>query len=490
MTVAGNLVVLAFAQSSPFPYHAWTPLSILALGGYLEGNGFEVEYFDERIHRLGRFRELAARRPLLLGFSTMTCTQIGNTLRLAKIARRVAPGVPLVWGGTHPTMTAAQTLESDLVDFVVKGEGEQTLLALAKALQDGRKDFGDIDGLGWKCGGKGVLNRDRGFIDMDRLPFPYDGKGAAILAEYVRRSSGTLENIGYESSRGCPHACGFCYNVFFHKNVCRVKSPAKIRDELQRLKALGVRKLTFYDDTFLAGDREVMPGVLELLRELGFAWSASVRIHTCTPELMEQFRQSGCVYLFVGVESSDDEVLRHLRKGQNRRMIDEGIRVAARGGVPTVYSLMIGMPGETEEQLSRTLDFADEIRRRHPGAEIAIQPYVPLPGTSLYQEAVSAGFKPPRRLEAWQNFTHDEVRNPWVKDPKLLNAIYINSFLAFRYDRFLKNFWGRLVFGPLNTLSLWRWRNRCYRWFFEFYLYLAYKRLGRFFISLGKMVGP
>ena len=164
----------------------------------------------------------------------------------------------------------------------------------------------------------------------------------------------------------------------------------------------------------------------------------------------------------------------------------------ANNNVPDTCEIFVDRrytPGETEEQMNRTLNFADEIRRRHPGAEVPIQPYVPLPGTLLYQEAVKAGFKPPTHLEGWKNFTNDEVRNPWIKNPKLLNSIYINSFLAFRYDRFLKSFWSNLVFGPLHKLSLWRWKNRNYKFFVELYLYLTYKRLGRFFIFLEKTFG-
>ncbi|MBI4847426.1 MAG: B12-binding domain-containing radical SAM protein [Nitrospirae bacterium] len=483
-----NLVVLAYANASPFPYHAWTPLAILSLGAYLEKQGIEVEYFDERIHKIERFKELVARKPLLIGLSTMTCFQIKNTLRLSKLARKIAPEIPLVWGGTHPSMMAEQTLESELVDFVVKGEGEQTLLELVRALQEGKKDFSSIDGLGWKGNGKNTLNKDREFLDIETLPFPYDGKGKDILLEYLRRSSDTLENIGYESSRGCPHKCGFCYNVYFHKNVCRVKSVDKVRDELMKLKALGVNKLTFYDDTFLAGKKDMMLNILDLLRENNFKWIANVRINTFSPELLKKFEDSGCVYLFFGVESPDDDVLKYIRKGQNRRMIDEGIATVSKGNIKTLYSLIIGLPNQTDEQLERTLDFADEIRRRHPGAEVPIQPYVPLPGTLLYEEALKAGFKPPTSLEGWKNFTNDEIRNPWIKNPKLLNAIYINTFLAFRYDRFLRNFWSRLVFGPLHSLSLWRWKNRNYKFFFELYLYLTYKRLGRFFIFIEKMI--
>lgn len=483
-----NLVVLAYANASPFPYHAWTPLAILSVGSYLEQHGVEVEYFDERIHKKDHYKDLVKRKPVLVGLSTMTCFQIKNTISLAKIAREIDSDMPLVWGGCHPSMMAEQTLESELVDFVVKGEGEQTLLELVRMLQDRKDDFGSINGLGWKNNGSVVLNEDRDFLDIEELPFPYDGKGRDIILEYIRRSGDTLENIGYESSRGCPHKCGFCYNVFFHKNVCRVKSTEKVRSELKKLKDLGVDKMTFYDDTFLAGKRDMMENILPLLKEQNMEWIANVRINTFDDELLQKFKDSGCVYLFFGVESPDDEVLKYIRKGQNRKMIDKGIETVSKCDIPTLYSLMIGLPGETEEQMNRTLDFADEIRRRHPGTEVPIQPYVPLPGTVLYDEALKLGFKPPTHLEGWKNFTNDEVRNPWIKNPELLHAIYINSFLAFRYDRFLKNFWSRIIFGPLHALSLWRWRNRNFKFFIEIYLYLTYKRLGRFFIILEKII--
>jgi radical SAM superfamily enzyme YgiQ (UPF0313 family) len=481
-----NLVVLAYANASPFPYHAWTPLSILALGAYLEERGVNIEYFDERIHKKERFRDLLRRGPLLVGLSTMTCFQIKNTIRLAKDVRKFDRNIPIVWGGTHPSMCSEQTLESEYVDFVVKGEGEQTLLELVRSLQAGRNDLSNIDGLGWKRDGRITINRDRDFLNIEELPFPYDGKGKGILLEYVKRGGDTLENIGYESSRGCPYKCGFCYNVYFHKNVCRVKTLEKVRSELLKLKKLGVDKMTFYDDTFLAGKKEMIDNICDLLRELQFEWIANVRINLFTPERLQKFRESGCVYIFFGVESPDDEVLRFIKKGQNRKMIDEGIKMASQGGIKTLYSLMIGLPNETEEQLNRTLDFADEIRRLHPGAEVPIQPYVPLPGTSLYEEAVKAGFRAPTHLEGWKNYTNDEIRHPWVKNKKLLNAIYINTFLAFRYERFLKNFWSNLIFGPLNKLSLWRWRHRYYKYFIELYLYLFYKRMGRVFILLEK----
>jgi radical SAM superfamily enzyme YgiQ (UPF0313 family)/GT2 family glycosyltransferase len=483
-----NLVVLAYANASPFPYHAWTPLAILSLGSYLEQHGVEVEYFDERIHKKQRFEDLVNRKPILIGLSTMTCFQIKNTLRLAKLARSIDQGIPLVWGGTHPSMMAEQTLESEFVDFVVKGEGEQTLLELVKGMQAGKTDYSNIHGLGWKSSGKNGMNEDRDFLDINDLPFPYDGKGREILLEYIRRSGDTLENIGYESSRGCPHKCGFCYNVYFHKNVCRVKNVEKVRSELLKLKEMGVHKMTFYDDTFLAGKKDMMENILPLLKEMEFKWIANVRINTFNDDLLRKFKESGCVYLFFGVESPDDDVLKYIRKGQNRRMIDEGIETVSKGDIPTLYSLIIGLPGETEEQMNRTLDFADEIRRRHPGAEVPIQPYVPLPGTLLYQEALKYGFKAPTHLEGWKNFTNDEVRNPWIKNPRLLHAIYINSFMAFRYERFLRNFWSSLIFGPLHKLSLWRWKHRNFDFFVELYLYLIYKRTGRFFIMLEKLI--
>ena len=129
------------------------------------------------------FRDLVKRGPVLVGLSTMTCFQIKNTLDLAQIARNIDSKIPLVWGGTHPSMMAVQTLESQLVDFVVKGEGEQTLLELVRAIQERKEDLSDIDGLGWKRGKEIIMNKDRDFLDIEDLPFPYDGKGTEILLE-------------------------------------------------------------------------------------------------------------------------------------------------------------------------------------------------------------------------------------------------------------------------------------------------------------------
>ncbi|MBI4687366.1 MAG: cobalamin B12-binding domain-containing protein [Nitrospirae bacterium] len=207
--MAKNFVLLAYANASPFPYHSWTPLSILSVGSYLEKHGVEIEYFDERIHKKERFQELLSKKPLMVGLSTMTCYQIKNTLRLAAKVRNIDLGIPIVWGGCHPSMMPEQTLESNLVDFVVKGEGEQTVLELVRALEAGRKEFADIDGLGWKNDNKPQLNKDRGFLNIEDLPFPYEGKGREILEIYINKSDDYLENIGYESSRGCPHKCGF-----------------------------------------------------------------------------------------------------------------------------------------------------------------------------------------------------------------------------------------------------------------------------------------
>lgn len=480
-----NLVVLAYAHASPFPYHSWTPLSILAPGAYLEKHGIEVEYFDERIHTKKRFKQLIKRNPLLVGLSTMTCYQIKNTSRLASHIRDISPEVPIVWGGVHPTMCAEQTLESKLVDFVVRGEGEQTLLELVKALNDGRKDFGGIDGLGWRKDGAIILNKDRSFMDINELPFPYDGKGREILATYLAKKN-TLENVGYESSRGCPFKCGFCYNEFFHRNVCRVKSLEKVKAELQKLRDLGVEKMTFYDDTLLAGRRELISTICDLLKQSRLQWVANVRINLFTPEMLRKFEDSGCIYLFFGIESSDEDILKYLKKGQNKKQIYDGIKLISKGNIKTVYSLIVGLPNETEGDLKRNLDFADEIRKMHPDAEIALQPYIPLPGTFLYIDAIKSGFTPPKRLIDWKNFTNDEIRNPWVRDKKLLNAIYVTSFLAFRYERFLKGFWGDILYRPFHKLALLRWRKRYFNYFFEGYIYVLYKRLGRIFIFLGK----
>ncbi|MEE8424462.1 MAG: radical SAM protein, partial [Elusimicrobiota bacterium] len=466
----GDFVLLCYTRNTPYSYDAQTPVSVLALGTYLEERGVEVEYFDERIDGRARFDALAARGPRVVGFSVIGGYQIHSAARLARRARRISPDSALVWGGILPTTLPELTAREDYVDYVVLGEGEQVLFELYEALGRGAKAARRVKGTLSMADGELIRTAPAPLPDVEKLPFVYQGKAEWMLSRYENRES-SRESVGFEASRGCPALCTFCYSPNFH-NTARLKPPAQVARELDRLRELGVADLDIYDDTLFGGRREEFPTYLELLRERGFTWIGNLRINMLDGKMLRCIEDSGCKFIYYGIESNDDRVLRLVKKGITAEQVRAGVRLMREARIPAVYSLIYGMPIEGEkDKVGRILDFAEELHQGDPDAEIQVQSYLPLPGSDLYSEAIRFGFKPPERLEGWVRHDHWGIENPWLDDPKLANKVYISSFLAFRYRRHLSKTLLRFAAWPLHKLSLWRIRRRAFGLYFEGWLY-------------------
>lgn len=384
-------VLLIFPNPSPFPYHALTPLGLFSLGSYLEERGVEVDYYDERIQPRSELDLALAREPAVIGVTAITSFQILRGMKLTRYVRRRRPRVKMVWGGVHPTMCPEQTLADPDIDFVIMREGEETLFQLVLALDRGG-DPSSLAGLAWSRDGRATINPARELLDVDELPFPYSGKAEELLPRYVLPGAG-FPTVGYQSSRGCPHRCRYCYNTFFNNCRLRVKSEAKIRRELELLTRLGVERLFFYDDS-MGGSRAVIRRLNAVLRDFNFRWWGSPRLDCIDEEIIRNFQANGCEWLFFGIESPLPHILSYIEKGLTRDDIEKGVEIMRNSSITTTYSLMIGFPGESYEDALTVLDFADELARRHPAAETVVQPYAPLPGSALYDEAVAEGFSP------------------------------------------------------------------------------------------------
>lgn len=481
------MVVLIYPNNSPYLYHKVTPLSILCLGSYLEERGIEVEYFDERIHPRSRLKELVAQKPEMIGISSMTSYQIRAALRLAKMIRNHDDSIPLVWGGVHPTMFIEQTLQNPYVDYIIRNEGEESLYEFIKFRRGQTKlKIHELKGLCWiDEDGKVVINAERPFVDVNTLPFPYIGKAEPILREYIADSH-SIPTVNMQLSRGCPYSCAFCYNVFYSKRKMRVKDMDKIERELTILKRdYGVERIVICDDSIVSGHKRKIRELCEITGRIDLAWEGDCPVNYINDEMVETLKKGRCEYLFFGIESGNPDILKKFSKGADVAANNRAIECMSKSGLDTTYSLIIGHPWETEEVLEEQLNYADWIHKTHPNAEIAIQPYLPLPGTTMYDYAVKLGFNAPKKMEKWAEHTHDEyVRIPWIKNKRRLQAIYLLSFFAFRFDRFLKHATFRHLYTLLHKFSLWRWKHRYFDFYFEAWLFKAYKEFGKLLVIL------
>jgi len=404
--------------------HVRAPLSILTLGTTLKRNGYSVSLIDTRLTPEQRIVE-EAKEAILVGISSMTGLQIYHALRASEMIRQANPSVPIVWGGVHPTLLPEQTIRDPRVDIVVRGEGEQTIIELARALE-GNRSLDGITGITYKDGDKILSNPDRPFIDLNTLlPLAWE-----LLDRYVdeyilstpwifvgRRVLDTF------TSRGCTHRCAFCYNPVFHKRKHRFANPEKVLEEFQLLVGryrLDGLSLGMDDNTFVVKSRIQTICELMVKNLPDIRWRGDCRVDDLVnmpPDLLKVMSKSGCISLLIGAESGSIRILDLIKKDITPEQIVESARVCAKYNIIPSYEFLMGLPTETYEDLMQTKSIIDQILMVNPNAPIMINIYHPYPGSELYELAKKHGLKEPSSLEEWcSSPSWMEASAPWLED--------------------------------------------------------------------------
>lgn len=443
------------------------PYSVLPLAGVLLEAGHEVRILDGQVEDItdvdpGKFD--------VIGISTYSGSQIAGALKAAKYSRRHAPGRPLVWGGVHPTISPHLTIKHPLVDIVVRGEGEATLLELLDAIDRGRPLL-EVKGLTIVEDGETVDTGEREFIDLDRLPFlPYWLIKPKRYVHFKEKPS----RVYCETSRGCPHDCGFCYNEVVHRRKWRPKSAERVLDEFEYiLDTLGPDEIWPSDDNF-ATDRRRVEAIArgKADRGIDFNWIVSSRFDYAAKyddAFLEVLKQSGCRWLTFGGESGSQRMLDLICKGISPDKMRETTRRLKESGITSGANYMTGFPGETLEDMNMTFDLIDELVEIDEGFEAGISIYTPFPGTPIYPRALEKGFRDPGSLEAWGRYQFSIVNNlPWLsrKQRNLLRTVGLLARFDFTANRYQER---RLLSGrkllaasyrALNASARFRWRRR------------------------------
>src|SRR5680860_909581 len=187
--------------------NAWAPLPLQALAAPLMEDGFQVEIVDGRVINPHLPRILkAARDSLFVGLSVMTGWQIHDAIAISRAVKDAYPDIPVVWGGYHASMLPEQTLEESYIDYVVRGQGQQAVVELARRLRDGASVEG-VTGLCYMKDGEAVIADYPKLVDIDQFPStPY---GIVDMEKYMVPDLGK-RTMKYFSSQGCPFGCGFC----------------------------------------------------------------------------------------------------------------------------------------------------------------------------------------------------------------------------------------------------------------------------------------
>ncbi len=413
----GNEIVLIATGTPTLQVGATAhlPLALLSLAAWIrEKSDYtgRIKIYDANICKITPdcFSEAA-----IVGISAMSGSQVKYGLEAAGMARDSNQNAVIVWGGIHASLLPVQTIKNKLVDVVVVGEGEATFTEVVDAIFDGR----EVAGIPGTCvinsEGELVMGPVRGFIDLDELPLPaYD---LINVSDYA----GIEKQFDYQTSRGCPFSCTFCYNVAFSNRRYRSKSAEKVVRELIYLHdKYGVEYYGFVDDEFFVNRKRVeaiFDGILESGR--CFSIIASCRldiIQRFSPSLLEKMKLSGVSRLFLGAESGSPQILKMIEKSITVDDILNGARKVVGSGINPMLSFMSGFPGETQADFNKTVDIILKLWDIDPAITInGVFPFNAYPGTVLYQTAIEQGLESPRSLEEWGEYSFQyKPDGPWL----------------------------------------------------------------------------
>jgi len=399
------------------------PISLAYLAACLERAGVDVRVHDDGVcdGRATALDEALRRtRPDVVGLPVVTAT-MPTVAQLVRRIRARCPEATVVLGNLHADLYAHDLLAEGLADVVVHGEGEETVVDLARALASGDGDPSAVQGISFRRDGETTTTPPRPLIeDLDSLPmpawhlFPVD---RYRLFNFARvREPGTLV-LG---SRGCPYRCTYC-SLKVMGTRRRRRSAANIADEFEFLAdRFGVAQPSFVDPIFPFDRQEGLEFADELIRR-GLhrrqVWITETRTDRVDPELLLALRESGLRRIMFGFECAHEDSLDGLNKGQRA---DEGfaaVAAAREAGLQVIGFFMLGVPGETRATLQATIDYARALDVDF--AKFTV--FAPFPGTEVHGTLLRSGeIEEP---EAWERYTSYPTRDcPPNYVPRALSA--------------------------------------------------------------------
>ena len=348
----------------------------------LEKEGYSVEVVDCQTEKYtphaleNKFRSL---NPDIVGVTSATVTYL-PALEVLKSAKAAVPKALTLMGGPHVSVLDQQALaESPDIDIVVRGEGEQTILEIARFVSEQGQIYGlsAIQGITYRSNNQTFSTTDRAFLpNIDNLPYP--------AHHHFDTNMYKLFGVNYMpiiTSRGCPSACTFCLASKMCGHNFRGRSPSKVADELEWLRdKFGAGAYAFYDDTFTYDLQRAYAICDEMQkRKINLPWDCRTRVDRVSRELLAKLKATNCQLIHFGVESGSPEMLKLMRKGTTVELNAQAIKWAKEAGISVAVSLVIGYPTETPQMLEQTIEFLYKTKPDY----VYMCEAVPYPGTEL-----------------------------------------------------------------------------------------------------------
>lgn len=326
--------------------------------------------------------------PDLVGISIRS-PALESSLYLCEIVKKLNNETYVVVGGPHPTSLPDDLLESEYIDFVIRGEGEVTIVELAQCLsRDG--NLSSVLGLSFKREGEIKHNSPRPLANLEEIPHP----AKHLMLELEKHDQDDFNPV--ITSRGCPFDCIFCGSSNIWGKSVRYRRPADVVKEIQEtMNRFDTRFFSFDDDTFTLNEKHVLDLCARIIEEgiadiPGFRWTSNTRPELLNPSLLEKMRKAGCAAVAIGIESGSDSILKKLKKKYNVDQVKKAAVMVKDAGMVLAGQFIIGFPFETEKEMWETAQLAEEINAESVKLSVA----TPLPDTDLFRLALHLGYFP------------------------------------------------------------------------------------------------
>jgi len=416
---------------------ATAPLGILAVATPLLQAGFSVRLIDSTITPNFKKRVLEeVQDALCLGISLVTGPMIRETVEIAKAVKAWKSNFPIILGGWHPSLLPRQTLEAPYIDYVVRGQGEETLLEVVQHLE-ACTPLDLVPGIGFKRDGKLHFTTERPLKNLSEMP-----PKAYHLADFdaYERSCGRRWAM-YTSSLACPFNCSYCTNAGVYGRKWNALSAEQFVEETVDLTTrYNLEMLWVVDDNFLV-DLDRARHIAEGLVRAGadFKWSIQATTNLTarlTREDLKLLRRSGLHQICQGVDSGSEKILKLMNKTfQDFDSIYESASRCLDAGIRPSFNIIFAYPGEGRKERRETVDFMMDVCRKFPGAEFWTNIFTPYPGSPIMAKVEELGIQVPTSLEGWADFFPRYTVLPWLNGREHRRLQVMRDYLRIAFDR-------------------------------------------------------
>jgi len=421
---------------------ARVPNSILSIAASVEGK-YDYAIVDGNLENDPKkvlFDYLDTGEFGVFASTVMPGPQLKQAIPITREIRERYPHVKIVWGGYFASNHSKASMNSGYIDYIIYGPGDVAFPMLMEAM-DTNAPLHQIPNLIFKENGVIVKTKKDELYDQDVLPqLPYEKLNSFYpMQKYIGKSVLGSKTFAYHSSVGCPFKCAFCGLVPIYNGRWRGRSAEKIYEDIKEVKEkYDINAVEFYDSNFFVSEKRVVE-FSKLVKKENLVWWGEGRIDTIdrySDESLSMMREAGCMMIFHGAESGNDEMLKKMDKGgtQSGEQIKRFAARMAKFDIIPEYSFIVGTPADTEEEVNRQIDFdiqfIREIKEINPRTEIIIYVYSPVPteGSQLSHDVIKAGFHFPQTLDEWTNpqwesfDLHRNPLTPWLK-PYMIKKI-------------------------------------------------------------------